>query len=122
MSCPAVELQHHQVTWLRLEVHPCGCQVPAWTELLRVGKVNLSRVAGKFWLRTGEFKTARLANNTPASIATHKPFTLKRLVTGVNSHLVLGLMKVSNGKPTLDSYTQGFCAASQHRFKLLQFR
>src|SRR5882757_2286721 len=98
MSCPAIKLEHHQVTWLRLEVHACGCQVAAGTELLRVDKVNLSRVAGKLWLRTGEFKIAELANNTPASIATHEPFALKKLVAGLNSYFVRGLLKVSHGK------------------------
>src|SRR5580698_8690107 len=122
MSCAAIKLHHHHVIRLRLEVHACECQVAAWAQLLRVGKVNLSRVAGKLRLRTCELETACLAHNTTASIATHEPPTFKRSVTGRNSHPICGLLKVSNAKPALDPYTQVFRAASQHRFKLLHFR
>src|ERR1700733_10359155 len=102
VSGAAIEFQHHQVAWLRLKVHACWCQVPAWTELLRVDNVNVSRVAGKFRLRAGEFKTADLANNTPAAIATREPFALKRSITGRNSDSVVGLVKISDGKPAHD--------------------
>ena len=55
----------------------------------------MNRVAGEFRLRAGEFKTADLANNTPAAIATHEPFALKRLITRRNSDSVVGLVKIS---------------------------
>ena len=80
------------------------------------------RVAGEFRLRSGEFKTARLANNAAASIATHEPFRFEKMIAGLNRHPILGLLKVSNCEPALDFDTQGFCAASEHRFKLLHFR
>src|ERR1700753_2362652 len=99
MKCPAIKILDHYVTWLGLQVHACWCQVSARAELLRVGHVNLRSVAGKFRLRTGEFKTARFPNNTTASIATHEPFTFKRGGTRLNKDPIRGLMKVRNGNP-----------------------
>src|ERR1700677_3796415 len=123
MGCPSVKFQHHQVTWLRLEVHACSREVTAWTELLRIGKISLRGVTGKFRLRAVKLKAGRLADNTTASIATYEPLTLERqVVTTMDSDSILSLVKAGKGKPALDFYTQGFCAASQHRFNLLHFR
>lgn len=122
MKCAAIKILHNQVTWLRLQVHTGWGHVSTWAKLFRVGNLDLGGVAGKFRLRAGEFKTARLANDTAGAIASHEPSALKRSVAGLNGDAVFGLIKGSQGKPALDRYTQGFRAASQHRFKLIQFR
>src|SRR5580704_12092402 len=98
MKCPRVKLLDHQVTWLGLEVHACCSYVSARPELPGVDKVNFSSVAGEFRLRTSEFKTAGLADNTTAAIATHEPFTFKRLVTCPDSYSVRALMKANSCK------------------------
>src|SRR5580693_9263757 len=106
MKCPGIKILQDDITRLGLQVHPCCCCVSAWTELLRVANVYPSGVPGKFWLRTLKFKTACLANNTPAPIATYKPFAFKRLVTCLYCHSFLGLVNVDDSEPPLDSYTQ----------------
>src|SRR5580692_10943115 len=108
MKCPAIEVLYRQITWLRLQVHSFRCHVSAWFELLGGGRVNVSRIAGEFRLCTGEFKTAHLANDASASIATHEPLALEGLLTCLDCNSVLALMKVSDGEPTPDFYAQSF--------------
>src|ERR1700722_8086486 len=122
MKCPTIKLLDLQVTWLGLKVHAGCCHVAARMELLRVGNINLGRITSEFRLRTGKFETGCLANNTPASIATHEPFTFKGLITGLNGYYISGLLKVSHGKTALDLHPQSFRAACQHLFKLRHFR
>src|SRR6185312_5299764 len=122
MKRAAIKVLYRQVTWLGLEVHAFWRQVSARAELLRISYIYPDRVTGKFRLGTGEFKAAYLANNTTGPIATHQPFTLKRLFTGLNSYAVCSLMKAGNSKTASDLHTQSCCAAGQHRFKFLHFR
>src|ERR1700729_3520783 len=106
MKCPAIKLLDNHVPWLGLEIHACWRHGSALAELLRVGNIDAGSVAGKFWFGTRKFKTARLSHHAAASIATHQPFTFKRLVARLNSNLIFCLMEAGNGKPAPDHYTR----------------
>src|SRR4051794_26932274 len=116
----SVEIDHRDRPGRGVGVHARRRVVPARGKLIRLGDIDLGRIAGELGIGADEAKAAGLANRAAGAIAADQPARAERLVTSANGYVFAGLAEVFDAEAAPDLDPQRACASGQNGFELLQ--
>lgn len=112
----AVEVGHRDGAGRLVGVHARGRVVAAGREFVRIGQLDLHRVAGELGIGADEFDASSFAHGTACAVAADQPLRAEDFAVRVNGDAVIGGVEAVDAATPPDLRARCNGARRQHRF------